>query len=438
MIKRPAAVLVLLTALNYLNYLDRYVLAAVLPRVQEELHLSNKIAGLLATVFLLGYFVTAPIFGSLADKRSRKGLIIVGIALWSFATIGSGLATTAGLLLLARAMVGVGEASYATIAPTIIDDIAPAAKKGRYLSIFFLATSVGSASGYLVGGAAERAIGWRGAFYVAGIPGLVLVFVTMFMQEPPRGTTASAKVSIPQAARALLASPVYRVAVFGYCAYTGALGAFAFWAPKFLYSRYNMDLLHANSAFGTVTVLGGAAGTVVGGFWADATAKKAAARTTLSEKMLTLPEAEQSAALAKEVERQTSIGYLRVCSISAGIAAPFAALAFIAPTPLLFFIAAGVAEVLLFVSTAPVNAALLRGAPPAFRASAMAVAIFMIHMLGDLWSPFFIGALADIPSLPLWLAMMPLPMGIALASYLWWPKTRVLAAVDGHDGSDGF
>src|SRR3954468_8793480 len=130
MIRRPNAILALLTGLNFLNYLDRTLIAAVLPRIQSDLRLSSFEGGLLATVFLLGYFLTAPIFGKLADRGPRKGLIAFGVVVWSLATACSGLAGGLLGLLAARAVVGVGEASYATLAPTIIDDITPPAKKG--------------------------------------------------------------------------------------------------------------------------------------------------------------------------------------------------------------------------------------------------------------------------------------------------------------------
>ncbi len=133
MIRRPLAIVVLLTALNLFNYLDRYVLSAVLPKLQADLGMSKFAGGMLATVFLIGYFATSPFFGMLADRGDRGKrtvLMAMGIVVWSVATIASGLATGLWSLVLARAFVGVGEASYATIAPTLIDDLAPPDKKG--------------------------------------------------------------------------------------------------------------------------------------------------------------------------------------------------------------------------------------------------------------------------------------------------------------------
>jgi len=185
----PRVVLALFTALNLLNYLDRTVLSAVLAPVQGDLHLSNFVAGWLPTIFLIGYFATSPVFGALGDRvpaGGRTKLIALGIAVWSAATVASGLAQGTGSLIASRALVGVGEASYATLAPTLIDDLAPASQKSRWMSIFYAATPIGSALGYLVGGAIESSHGWRAAFFVAGGPGLAIALLCLLIVEPPR------------------------------------------------------------------------------------------------------------------------------------------------------------------------------------------------------------------------------------------------------------
>src|SRR6188474_2274462 len=145
MIRDRRAILALLTALNFLNYIDRAVIAAVLKPMKDELALSNFEAGLASTAFLIGYFLTSPLFGARADKDARKGLIAIGVAVWSAATVATGFAHSFGQLLAARAVVGIGEASFAALAPTIIDDITPSDRKGRALAIFFLAIPLGYA-----------------------------------------------------------------------------------------------------------------------------------------------------------------------------------------------------------------------------------------------------------------------------------------------------
>jgi MFS transporter, Spinster family, sphingosine-1-phosphate transporter len=396
LIRRPRTILALLTALNLLNYLDRYVLAAVLPGVQDDLRLSGAVAGSLATVFLIGYFATSPIFGILADRAGpggRKRLMALGIAVWSAATIASGLARGTGALIVARALVGVGEASYATITPSLIDDIAPSDRKGRWLAIFFAAIPIGSALGYLVGGAVESAThSWRSSFFVAGIPGVALAALCLLIAEPPR--TAKAPSRLLNATGELLRLPLYRSTVIGYCAYTFAIGGFSFWAPSYLHLRYGIETGHAAFVFGLVTVAGGAIGTLAGGFIGDRAAR----------------DCKDDEGIARAA--------LRVCVLSAGLGAPLAAAAIAAPSAEGFYGTVLFCEIALFLLGGPFNVAVLRSVPPAQRASAMAISIFGSHLLGDLWSPPLIGFVKDHASIEY--AILLAPLGFALAAIVWW------------------
>ncbi len=395
MLRRPAAILALLTGLNLLNYLDRLVVSAVLPRIQTEFSLSNFQGGLLATVFLVGYFLTSPIFGALGDRVPRKGLIAIGVGVWSAATIASGFATGLWSLLAARVMVGVGEASYATLAPTIIDDLTAPDKKGRALAVFYIAAPVGGALGYLVGGAVEQHWGWRSAFFVAGGPGVALALACLLIAEPER-KIAKDKANIGRDVKRLARMPLYRQGVLGYCAQTAAIGAFSYWAPKFLVTRYAIPLATANFRFGIITVLGGAIGTLAGGRWADAALRRA----------------------TDEHGRVT--GLLRVCAVGSLVGGPLAAAAFLAPSANLFFVLVFFAIAFLFLVTSPINAVVLQAVPTELRASAMALSIFSIHALGDLWSPPLVGWLADV--MPISLAMMALPVAILVSAATWWPR----------------
>jgi MFS family permease len=422
MIRNRIAIVTLLTGLNFLNYLDRYIVAAVLPRIQKDLDLSNFEGGLLATVFLFGYFVTAPIFGSLGDRMPRKWLIAFGVLVWSAATIASGLANDLPTLIAARAAVGIGEASYATLAPTIIDDITPPDRKGKTLAIFFLAIPVGSALGYLTGGFVQDHWDWRTAFFVGGVPGIALAVVCLLLVEPER-KLAHVKVAMARAAGALARIPLYRRAVLGYCAHTAAIGAFSYWAPKFLAEQFHASLVSdpnaaravqdtqvlatANYVFGTVTVVAGAIGTLIGGQLADRVLRG-------------LPSVPADASYDHPANRGAANAQLRICAMGVALAFPFAAAAFLAPSAATFFTLAGIAEVGLFLSASPINAIMLRTAPAHMRASAMAVGIFAIHLFGDLWSPTLLGFLLD--HVEQIAAMMALPAGFALAAVLWWPR----------------
>jgi MFS transporter, Spinster family, sphingosine-1-phosphate transporter len=434
MIKNRTAIIALLTGLNLLNYIDRYIVSAVLKKMQLPvadggLDLSNLQGGLLATAFLLGYFLTSPIFGARADKGARTGLIAFGVVVWSIATAATGFAHSFATMMIARAVVGIGEASYATLAPTIIDDITPPESKSRTLAIFYLAIPVGSALGYVLGGQIEQHWGWRMAFFVAGGPGIVLAVSCLFIAEPPR-KLREAKAKLSESLGTLAKLPLFRRAVLGYCAYTGAVSAFAYWAPKYLGERYAaighfeivggvlhvaVDATHsltnanADLYFGGTTVIAGAIGTIIGGRWADAATRKG-------------PPVDATTPWDAHANKVGTNILLRVCAIGMVIAAPLTFACFLMPTPLLFFSCAFLAEIGLFLSTSPVNAIGLRAVPPELRASAMAGMIFAIHLFGDLWSPSVLGLLNDL--LISSVAMMAVPLVFAWSAYLWWPRAR--------------
>lgn len=413
MIRGRLAILALLTGLNFLNFIDRAVFAAVLDPMMRALSLSNFEGGLLHSAFLIGFFGTSPLFGARADKRARKGLIALGVAVWSLATIASGHATGFWSLLAARVVVGVGEASFAALAPTIIDDVTPPDRKGKALAVFYLALPLGFALGYMLGGSIGIRWGWRYAFFVPGVPGVVLALLCLLIAEPAR-KLADARARLVDGLRELAAIPLYRRAVLGLCAYTGALGAFSVWAPKFLLGQYSaqLDLETANNWFGLVLLTSGAVGTFLGGRSADRALRG-------------LPPAAPDAPHDAPEHKLAVNALLRVCAVGMIAAAVTGALGFFAPGPAVFFAVAFVCNIGLFAATSPVNAAILRAAPPERRASAMAASIFTIHLLGDLWSTAALGLLLD--HLPRRIAMMSLPLTFALSAYIWWPRTREAA-----------
>lgn len=405
MIRNRYAILGLLTLLNLVNYLDRFVVNAVAPKIQVALSLSNAQLGAVKGMFMVGYVLTSPIFGWLGDRKPRKALIAAGVAAWSIATAASGLAGTLALMLLARAMVGVGEASYATLSPTIIDDISPPARKNRWLAIFFVATPIGSALGFLFGGFVDHHWGWRQAFFLAGGPGLVFALAALLVEEPARTSAREEGASSRAGAwRELAKNRLFVFAVAGYIAQTFALGGFANWAVEFLYRRLDMELASADLAFGGVTVVTGLAGTALGGWLADKWPGDDRARAAV-----------------------------KVCAWSSIVAAPIALGALFMPSQAAFIAALGVTQLVIFTSVAPTNTAVLLSVPASQRASAMAVTIFAIHVLGDILSPILIGASADAfhdsplrgsGGTGLLVGMVSLPVALAISGALWWVGAR--------------
>src|SRR5213596_54536 len=182
--------LIVLSLINLFNYVDRYIIAAISESLRHSsLHISDLQYGLLGSGFIIVYMATAPFFGALGDTRSRTRLIALGVAIWSVATALGGLAWSFASLLAARALVGVGEAAYGTIAPSLLADLFRKEFRGRVFGVFFLAIPVGFGLGLAIGGLMDVHFGWRSAFFVAGAPGLVLAFLALRLYDPPRGAT---------------------------------------------------------------------------------------------------------------------------------------------------------------------------------------------------------------------------------------------------------
>ncbi len=393
--------LLLLAGVNLLNYLDRFVVSALVESLRAEFALSDFRLGVLMTSFMVVYTVASPLFGALGDRGRRPVLLAIGVAIWSCATVLSGFATGFVSLLLARAAVGVGEAAYATISPSLIADHFERARRGRAFALFFAAIPVGSALGYVVGGLIDRSFGWRAAFLAAGIPGLILAFLVMRQPDPPRGGLDGVPTVAPrpllQSWRALAGNRTYLLAVLGYAAYSFATGAFGFWMPAFLERTRGVPRAEATVQFGAVVVVTGLAGTLIGGWLADA------------------------------LRRRFANADLWVSGLSALVAAPLAVVALSASSRPLWLAALVVGQLFLFASTGPINDVIVAVVPPSERATASAVSIFVMHAIGDVPSPPLVGALSDRTSLGT--AILLVPAAILAAGLLWtWGAVRTRAA----------
>src|SRR5205823_1984306 len=215
----PWTALVLLTGLNFLNYIDRSVLFAVQPLVQSEFQLTNAQVGYLTSAFLLFYMVAAPFVGPLADRYSRKLIIVLGAVFWSGLTLLTAVTHTYGELLLRHTLVGVGEATFVTIAPTFVADLFPENKRGRIFGIFYLAIPVGTAAGYVLGGTLGAHMGWRFPFYVAAAPGFLVALALLFVPEPARGNFDSLQETSERGTlRGLTHNPAFWTAALGMAA----------------------------------------------------------------------------------------------------------------------------------------------------------------------------------------------------------------------------
>jgi len=380
----------LLFAVNLFNYIDRQILFAVFPAIKADLQLSDTQLGLLASAFMWVYLSAAPVFGLLADRRSRPRLMGLGVGIWSFATALSGMVRSYGQLLMGRALVGVGEASYGAVAPAMLSDAYEPAHRGRALALFSMAIPVGSALGYLLGGAFEQALGWRAAFFIVGIPGLWLAWTVGRLPDVTRGRldgsgSASPAMAAPRVADylELLETKSYLLNCLAMTAMTFAVGGLAAWVPTYLVRIRGMGLAEANLIFGLLTLVSGLGGTIAGGWLGDRLLPR-------------LPTA-----------------YFLVSGIGLALSVPCAAAVILLDDRTWVLVAIFLAEVFIFLNTGPLNAIIANVSRSQVRATAYAVNIFVIHALGDAISPALVGAVSDRVGLAtaFWIAPGALALG---------------------------
>lgn len=370
---RVGPALGILFAVNLVNYVDRYVIAALLERIKREFALSDTQLGFLPFAFLVVYTAVAPLVGLAADRLPRRGIMAGGVALWSLATAGAAWAWSYGSLFVTRALVGIGEATFGTIGPAWISDLVDRNRRARALMFFYVATPVGAAMGYLLGGMVGARWDWRKAFLVAGLPGLLLTAAVLGLREPARGATEPAGAATRPASRAdyltLARTPSYLVNVAGSTLYTFAIGGLSYWMPAFLQRVHDVPLGEAGFVMGAIIAAAGLVGVLVGGWLGDL------------------------------LHARTPAGHFLVSGWGMVLGTPFAVLAFVSPSLPVVYGATFAAVVLLFLNTGPLNAVLANVTRPEVRATAIAVHIFVIHALGDIISPPLIGVLSDLSDL---------------------------------------
>jgi MFS family permease len=425
------AALILLLAINLFNYIDRQVLAAVIPRIREDPYAApgaqaapgqeqslavkfvnwlgdsfglgdNALIGSLSMAFIVSYMIFAPIFGWLGDRMSRWMLVGIAVILWSGASGASGWpAATFGALFLTRCFVGIGEGGYGPIAPTMISDYYPVRIRGSVLAWFYMAIPVGGALGYVLGGlVADSALGWRGAFYLVVPPGLLLGLWCFFMREPPRGQ-ADAVGSVRRARLKdyfdILKIPSYDLDTLGMAGMTFAVGGIAFWMPDYIYARVRgqMNLGTVNILFGAIVVVSGLAATLLGGIAGD------------------------------RLRPRFPGSYFLVSGAAMLLAFPLVFLIPVTPFPLAWLLVF-LAVFCLFFNTGPTNTILANVTHPSVRATGYALNILIIHALGDAISPLVMGVIADWNDKDMGVAIQVVAGVILVSALLWLWGTRYL------------
>ncbi|XP_032517227.1 protein spinster isoform X2 [Danaus plexippus] len=368
----------ILCYVNLINYMDRFTLAGVLGDVKDEFNIGDDYAGFLQTVFVIAYMVFAPIFGYLGDRYSRRRIMAFGVALWSLTTfVGSYIPDFAWFAVF-RGLVGIGEASYSTIAPTIISDLFVGNVRSKMLALFYFAIPVGSGFGYIVGSAAGAAMGnWRYGLRVTPFLGaLAVVLMLWVMENPERGQAEESRMkptSYQEDLKSLIRNPSFMLSTLAFTCVAFVTGALAWWGPDFirlgltLQTGQEVSIEGVSFKFGLVGMAAGALGVPLGSL------------------------------LAQHMRTRTPAGDPLLCGFALLVSSPLVYLALFSTAHL-----AGLSYLLVFLGMLTLNLTwsvvadiVLYVVIPPRRSTAEAFQILISHMFGDAGSPYLVGVISE-------------------------------------------
>lgn len=366
----PWALLLFLTLVNLLNFFDRYIVHSVEPLLRQEFNLLNSESGALGAAFVLGYFLFSPLFGYFGDRKDRRILMGLGLFVWSISTALTGFAVGFKSFIAARALVGIGEASFGAIVPGYLKGrINDTIKLNNALSIFYIAIPCGSALGFIAGGEIAETWGWRTVFLLAAIPGVILS-LGFFKLQPEKKTSAEQRGSqqgVISGVKSICARPDLCLTILGYVLNTFALNGVAMFVVRHGTSL-GIDESTAAAYFGGVLALTGFVGSLGGGYLASLCASR----------------------MTHQI-----YGLLLFVSMSTLLGTPFLGAAFLAPSWPLFLFFCFIAQLALFAGVAPLNSVIVERAPRGLEALTQGVTIFMIQLFGSALGPVVIGWVAD-------------------------------------------
>lgn len=389
--KTPSRLLLLFLAMNIFNYVDREVLAGVFPLLKHQFLLSDAALGWLGSAFMITYSLVAIPFGLWSDRWVPTKVAAVGVAVWSLASMSSALAWSFGSLFVLRALIGVGEAAYTSTAGTILSQAYPENRRSYILGLLNLGMPIGGAVGVIAGGYVGVRFGWQAAFLLVGIPGLVLAWLSWRL--PVRKVTTSRETprfDLRQATR-LFRNPAFVWTSLGYAGISFAFGAIVWFAPTFFQRYFGYSLPHATLVAGALQVSAGVLGAPIGGWVAD------------------------------RWHRRHSRGRAYTLALAMVASAACLGLGLYVHSLALFFLSAffmlwhvGVAASVIFdvVDVQWWN-------------TAAATAIFVMHLLGDVWSPPIVGFISDRTNL--WTSFSTLTVPMLFAGLCFWVAARFIA-----------
>ncbi|CAH0563335.1 unnamed protein product [Brassicogethes aeneus] len=368
----------ILCFINLINYMDRFTLAGILKDIQDSYHIQNGKAGLLQTAFILSYMIFAPIFGYLGDRYSRRWIMAAGVFLWSMTTLCGSYMGNFYWFLFFRALVGIGEASYSTIAPTIISDLFINDVRSKMLAVFYFAIPVGSGLGYIVGSeTAQLAGSWHWALRVTPALGIVAVLLIIFvLEDPERGHSEGSghMETTPwlEDIKVIVQNKSFMLSTAGFTCVSFVAGALAWWGPKFI--EMGINLHHksqgdddASYKFGLVSMISGVIGVPLG------------------------------SAIAQRMRPTVEKIDAYICALGVLVSGPLVFLALISArhSSVLCYALIFAAQLSLNLIWAVVADMLLYVVLPTRRSTAEGFQLLVAHALGDAGSPYLIGTLSE-------------------------------------------
>jgi MFS family permease len=359
--------------------MDRTILPSVLHYLQRDFQLTNTEAGLLGSSFLLTYAIATLPLGVWADRSPRKNIVALCVGLWSVATALAGFTRNFAQLFITRSFLGIGEAGYAPASLSLIGDYFPKEQRGRVLSFWAVSNLIGTALGLILGGIVADAFGWRWAFYMVGIPGLIAAFLIWRVHEPRRGAFDSTDGQESTAhmehgslgkdfwatVKKLTKIPTYWILVVAFIFSFFIVGGAQFWIPSYIGSNFHLTASQAGGVSGGVLAGGSLVGTLVGGWLSD------------------------------WWQRRRPQGRMLVSTLAFLLGAPLTLLALSVNSLVPFTIVFILAIICLSLCLGPLNAIIQDIITPEMRATAMGLVLLLAHLLGDACSPSVIGILAD-------------------------------------------
>ncbi|XP_055626649.1 protein spinster isoform X1 [Toxorhynchites rutilus septentrionalis] len=364
---------------NLINYMDRFTIAGVLTDIQSYFSIGDDEGGLLQTAFVLSYMICAPLFGYLGDRYSRKWIMALGVFLWSTTTLLGSFMHQFGWFITFRALVGIGEASYSTIAPTIISDLFVGDTRSKMLAMFYFAIPVGSGFGYIVGSETAKFFGsWAYALRVTPLLGIIAVVLIAMLEDPERGQSEGSHqmevTSYREDIKAIVRNPSFMLSTAGFTCVAFVAGALAWWGPKFIYlglvsqpGNENITLNDVSFTFGAITMTTGIIGVPLGSY------------------------------LSQRFNRKYPRADAYICALGLILSAPLLAggMLMVTANTTLAYVLVFFGELALNLNWAIVADILLYVVVPTRRSTAEAFQILISHAFGDAGSPYFVGLISE-------------------------------------------